>query len=898
MHAPPESLCAALAGRYQVEREVGQGGMATVYLARDLKHHRDVAIKVVRPELAAALGAERFLREIDTAASLTHPHILPLHDSGESAGFLYFVMPYVDGESLRARLDRERQLPVDDALQIAREVADALACAHGHGIVHRDIKPANILIESGHAVVADFGIARAVSAAGGNTLTETGTTLGTPAYMSPEQAAGSASLDGRSDVYSLGCVLYEMLAGEPPFTGPTAESLVRQHLAASPRPVTALRPATPAWVAVALERALAKAPADRFTAAAFASALNRHDTGPEQAVAPPAPARAPGGTGTPTPEHTPVARRRSRAWAVAAVGILATAATGAALWLWRPDRAPDHPPAASHPRSAIAVLPFQNLSADAANAYFAGGLHDELLTQLSKVASLKVISRTSVMGYQSTSKPLKQIGDELGVGTVVEGSVQVIGGRLRVHAQLIDAATDQHLWADSYDRTLDDAFAIQSDLAQSIVLAVGAALSSHEKGRLTTAPTENAEAYRLYLQGREQYFRPGYLRQNLAGSERLLTKALALDPAFALAHATLAMVHGQTYWQRYDPLPGRAALQLQEAEISLRLAPGLPEAHAAMGMAYYWGQRDFRRALEELETARRAAPSDAALAANIGFAHRRLAQWDQVLSLREQALRLDPRRADLFWDLGGRTYELLHRYRDAVGEYDSALAIAPDLFSVAIRRGWAAVRWHGNLAPLRDALRATPADTNLGSQGAVTAQWAAYHLYSRDGESLLQELERKPTPVYEGQDFYLPAGLFQGWAFTLCANPAAARTAFESAIQRLDQDLKQLPGDWRLHVARGFALAGLRRDEEARREADWLKRSEVFRSDAYQGPKVAEDRTIILCQTGDIDQVLQELERLLSQPSWLTVNTLRLDPRWDPIRTHPRFVALLKKYGD
>src|SRR5881296_473167 len=265
---------AALAGRYTIERELGRGGMATVYLAQDRKHHRQVAIKVLKPELAAALGPERFLREIDTAARLNHPHILPLHDSGEAAGFLFYVMPYVEGESLRDRLSREKQLPLGDALQIAREVADALSYAHNQDVVHRDIKPENILFEAGHAVVTDFGIARAITAAGGEKLTGTGIAVGTPAYMSPEQAAASARVDERSDIYSLGCVLYEMLAGEPPYTGVNARSVIAKQLTDPVPSVRRLREGIPGAIDAAVSRALAKAAADRFaTAALFAEAL-------------------------------------------------------------------------------------------------------------------------------------------------------------------------------------------------------------------------------------------------------------------------------------------------------------------------------------------------------------------------------------------------------------------------------------------------------------------------------------------------------------------------------------------------------------------------------------------------------------------------------------------------
>ena len=269
-----DRLKTALADRYRIEQEIGSGGMATVYLAEDLKHHRRVAVKVLRPELAAILGAERFIREIEIAAALTHPHILPLHDSGEADGFLYYVMPYVEGESLRDRLSREKQLPLDDALQVTREIADALSYAHSLGVVHRDIKPENVLFEAGHAVVADFGIARAINAAGSEQLTETGISVGTPAYMSPEQASGDRHVNGRSDVYSLGCVLYELLAGEPPFTGGTAQAIISRIVTEEPRRVTDTRPTVPPNVVAAIHHAMAKVPADRFaTAARFADAL-------------------------------------------------------------------------------------------------------------------------------------------------------------------------------------------------------------------------------------------------------------------------------------------------------------------------------------------------------------------------------------------------------------------------------------------------------------------------------------------------------------------------------------------------------------------------------------------------------------------------------------------------
>jgi serine/threonine-protein kinase len=865
-------LQVALTGHYTIQRELGRGGMATVYLAQDLKHHRKVAIKVLKPELAAALGPERFLREIEIGAQLNHPHILPLHDSGEADGFLYYVMPLVEGESLRDRLIREKQLPLDDALQIAREVTDALSYAHSHNVVHRDIKPENILLESGHAVVADFGIARAITAAGGEKLTATGVAVGTPAYMSPEQAAGSKDLDGRSDLYSLGCVLYEMLAGEPPFTGPTAESVVHQHLTVEPRSITALRPAVPRWVAAALTRALAKTPADRFSPVAlFAEALARR----ESAAVPAAPASV-----------VPSSRK---AWRLALFGVAAV--VGGVLLVLRSGRK-----APVHDRTAIAVLPFQNLSPEGPHAYFAGGLHDELLTQLSKVATLTVISRTSVMGYAGTHPALRQIASELGVGSVVEGSVQIEGGRLRVTVQLVDAATDAHLWAERYDRTLDDAFAIQSDVAQQIVAAVGAALSGAERHELAEAPTANAEAYRLYLQGREYQTRPGYLRPNLEAAQRLFERALGPDPGFALARAALSEVHGRMYWWSYDPSPARAVRQREEAEAALRLEPDLPQAHVAMGLAHYWGRRDYQRALDEFAIALKRLPTDASLWELIGAVHRRLGNWDEVIAAFEKASQLDPRDANLFWDLGGNTYRTVRRYADAVRALDRALSLAPDLYLAAVFKGRTYVLWHGQLDTLRAVLSRLPRDAPLGTLGTVAGQRVELLLWERQADSLLRLLTTAGIRVFEGQLVFVPSSLYAAWAHQLRRDRPATRVAFDSALVFLDSVIAHLPDDWRVHAARGLTLAGLARRDSAVREARWLRESPVYR-DALFGPAAAEDRARILAQVGEADMALDAIERLLARPSpRFSVHTLRLDPLWDPIREHPRFRALLAQY--
>jgi len=876
MTDPPDRLKAALADRYALEREIGRGGMATVWLAQDVKHHRKVAVKVLDPELAQTLGAGRFLREVETAANLQHPHILPLHDSGEADGFLYYVMPYVEGESLRDRLNREKQLPVDDALQISREVADALSYAHAHGVIHRDVKPENILLAAGHAVVADFGIARAVDQAGGGALTGTGMAVGTPAYMSPEQAAGSREMDGRSDLYSLGCVLYEMLAGHPPFTGPTAERLLLQHLTVEPPNITAIRPAVPAQVAATLERALAKTPADRFNPVAqFAEALgSRGFTGPSSG---------------PVPAAQPTPRRPANRW-MALLGIAAVAvaiAIGVGRWMVPGSTGSDHLP------TAIAVLPFQNLSPEGPHSYFAGGLHDEVLTQLTKVAALTPTSRTSVMGYAGTTKPIRVIAQELSVGTIVEGSVQVVEDRLRVNVQLIDAVTDKHLWAESYDRSLDDAFAVQSDIAQRIAAAVGTQLSRTEATAIAQRPTEDPEAYRLYLQGMEYWRRPGYERSHQEIAQDFFQQAVALDSTFALAYAALSQVHGRIHFLRQDPSPSRLLRQREAAEEALRLAPGLPQTHFALGSVYYYGRRDMRAALQEYQTALAGMPNDAELWARIGYANRRLGNWAEALAALDKAVSLDPRNPTVLYDLGGRTNEVLGRYEEAVAWLSKALALAPDMGGWDLRRGSMWVLWHGRPDSLRVAL-----DRRADSEGWLSHWGADYLLLERKPDSLLALLNRITQPVFEWDTGYLPKMLHAAQAHRLRGDGVAARAAFDSALVLLDSVASVFPDDWRVHAARGLALAGLSQHERARREARRLQESQIYREDPHQGPYLAEYRAIILAQIGDTGAALAEIERLLSGPSWLSVHTLRLDPRWDPLRDDPRFQALLVKYAN
>jgi eukaryotic-like serine/threonine-protein kinase len=605
----PANLQTALADLYTIEQLIGAGGTASVYRAVDRRHRRQVAVKVLRPDLAAALGAERFLREIETSANLRHPHIVPLYDSGEAGGFLYYVMPLVEGESLRARLDREPQLPVDVALAITREVASALGHAHDRHVLHRDVKPENILLENGHAVVVDFGIARAIGEAGDTEtdgLTRPGLALGTPQYMSPEQAVGEKDLDGRSDLYSLACVLFEMLAGRPPFEGPTFARLSYLHLMETPPAIEPLRPGVPAAVASALRRALAKAPGDRFpTMAAFVAALEQ-----------------------------PVIQQAAQ--------------------------------------RSVAVLPFLSLSADPENDYFADGMTEDVIAQLSKIHSLRVVSRTSVMPFRKREGGLREIASRLAVGALVDGSVRRAGGRVRIVAQLIDAASDTPVWSETYDRDLTDIFAIQTEVALHIAAALEAELSPDERGRLQRQPTTNSRAYQLYLQGRHHLIR--FTTESVTRSIDYFERAIERDRAYAPAWTGLAMAFmelGENGALNPDVAYPRVRSAVAEA---LALDPESSDAHtyAAFGKLVYefdWAgaEAGFKRALE-------LSPGNADAWDLYGRLCSATGRFDEAVEMTRRAQELDPltHRLDL-----ATAFLRAGRYDEALETVERALEFEP-----------------------------------------------------------------------------------------------------------------------------------------------------------------------------------------------------------------------------
>ena len=635
-----ERARAALASTYEIDHVLGRGGMASVFLAQDVRHHRSVAIKVLDPELAAILGPDRFLREIEIAGRLQHPHILPMLESGTADGLVYYVMPHVEGESLRERLTREHQLPVEDALRLSREVAEALDDAHRHGVDHRDVKPENILLSDGQAVVADFGIARAIHVAGGSQVTPVGSVIGTPAYMSPEQAVGNPDVDGRSDIYSLACVLYEMLAGQPPFTGATNEILVSQHLTVEPRPVTALRPAVPAAASRALAKALAKTPADRFrTASQFAAAL----------------------TGAlPTKKRVPRLRI-----AVGIVALAAVVAVGAVLWI------KTRPPA---PPQSLLVLPFRNLTGDPGVDYLCQGLAADVLSDLVRVRPLNVVSHTTAWTYQGSDKSVKEIARELGVQAVLEGSILKRSGMLQLDAQLVNGGSGFVTWTGTYQRAVDDLIRLEREVVRDVARAVSGGTRPAELPDLARAPTASPQAYDAYLQA-SRYLD---LTDDPAAPERaveLCDRALALDPNFALAHAARSKALFRIYTRTKDPDAFRRAEEASQNAIQLN--PGLLEARLARAQMFRGAGR-YAESIAELGAILSVNPNWDEAYRHLAAAYQDAGNLDRALASARTATELRPR----YWRNWSNMGAALTRKGDYAGAraaFEEVIRLAPEL---------------------------------------------------------------------------------------------------------------------------------------------------------------------------------------------------------------------------
>jgi TolB-like protein/tRNA A-37 threonylcarbamoyl transferase component Bud32/Tfp pilus assembly protein PilF len=930
----------ALADRYRVERIVGEGGMATVYLAEDLKHHRKVALKVMRPELAATLGSDRFLREVEIAAQLSHPHILPMYDSGTADGLLYYVMPYVEGESLHGRLKREGQLPVDEALRLAREVAEALAYAHSHGIIHRDIKPANILLSAGHALVADFGIARAVGS-GGEALTRTGLAIGTPQYMSPEQATGSSSVDSRTDVYAVGSILYEMLAGEAPFSGPNPQAIIARSLTEVPRPLTAIRAAISPQIEAVIAKTLAKNAADRYaTAGELAqaitgateavrsgarAAMEEPDTGPSPVLVwglfgmAAAAALAimlilVGRLGLPVWSialavalltigafvlaATQRAERRRRSgeastgfarlltWRNATIGGVLALGLWAVLATTLATRGAGS--AAGGDGIRLAILPFENRGAPD-DAYLADGIADEVRGKLTGLPGFQVTARTSSDQYRQTTKSLQDIGRELKVDYLLTATVRwarsgETGGRLQVIPELVAARTGTATWQQRFDADVTDVFQVQSAIASRVAAALGVALGSTEEQELARRPTENLAAWDLYLKGRALISNdPATLKQKAGYMEQ----AAALDPKFTEAWAELSSALSTLYFNG-TPDPTVAARAREAGASALATDPDNAMSHAAMATYYQSVLKDAVRAEEEIQLALRAAPNHPEILLRAARVESSLGRWDEALVKLERAWRLDPRSTITAGSLR-RVLALQRRYAEALAVGNDALALAPaDPGNIQAQAMIHLAQ--GDLAAARAVIKAAPG--SLG-QPALVAYLATYNdLFWVLDEAQQDVLLRLPPSAFFDDPAAWGSVFMQTW--WLRGEQDKARAYADTARMAFEAQLRGAPDDAQLHVLYGLALAYLGQKEQAIREGEKGVALLPISKDAANGAYYQHQLVRIYLMVGENEKAMDQLEPLLRMPYFLSPGWLRIDPTFEPLRGHPRFEALLK----
>jgi serine/threonine protein kinase/tetratricopeptide (TPR) repeat protein len=875
---------------YTITGLLGSGGMGEVYRARDTKLERDVALKVLPAEMAMdAVRLSRFVREAKLVAGLNHPNIVTMHSVDEADDVHFLTMELVEGETL-AGLHSPDGLPLDRIIELAAPIADALAAAHAQGIVHRDLKPGNVMItrDGGRVKVLDFGLAKlnqTIDEDGSAhldtlTVTKAGVLLGTPCYMSPEQARG-AEVDARSDIFALGVMLYEMATGEQPFKGSSTIELLSSVLRDQPRPVSQLRPGLPVQLGHMIDRCLAKNPADRYDSArqlhadlvALKSASAGGDlTGrfigiPEQAIRP--------------------------WWGRKPVAL--TVGTGAVLailaWVWfavlRPSA--ESPVSAGH---VVAVLPFENLG-HTDDEYFAAGMTDEITSRLTQLEGLAVISRTSASIYAGTDKSIREIGKELGTDFILEGTIRWDGAtdRIRISPRLIRVANDTQVWADRYDREVTEIYTLQAEIASRIAEALDVSIKGEGQRALEVRPTEDIDAYRAYLQGMKQLNAPGFGRESFGLGIQMLERATSLDENFALAFARLSSMNSRMYHYGFDRSHERLARAKEAADRALALQPDLAEAHLALGHYYYWGVKDYNLALAALERAHALAPSMGEVLLANAYVKRRQGDFESALAFLERYRFLSPMDPNAYVGLG-ETYGTLRRYAEAERAFERAVSLQPDDAYSYTELGLLYLRWRGDAARARAILARAP---HVENTEPCRVGYLA-ELLDRDYGAALVRLDNCSDAVLEAGAFYEPVELVRGIVLRLSNEPERAREAFTAALGLLSAKLQEGSADHRIHAALGLAYAGLGRSEEAVRHGTRAVQLYPLDKDALEAPVLLINLALVHTMVGQGEAALANLDTALSIPSILSTAWLRKDPRWDELRDAEGFEALLRKH--
>jgi serine/threonine protein kinase/tetratricopeptide (TPR) repeat protein len=856
-------------GDYELLEEVGRGGQGVVFRARQKSLNRVVALKVIGlGQWATKAHLKRFRLEAEAAASLDHPCIVPIYEVGERDGQCYFSMKFIEGGQLD-EVVKHTPMSIRHAVELIAKVARTVHYAHEHGILHRDIKPGNILLDArGEPHLTDFGLARLVESE--STVTRTVEVLGTPSYMSPEQAAGNnTKLTSATDVYGLGAVLYQLLTGHPPFAGGTTYETIKLLLETEPRPPRLWNPQVDRDLSTICVTCLEKDPQRRYSSAlTLAEDLERwlkHE--PIQA------------------RHTGVIAR-GRKWlqrnptasAMAVLSLALIAAIGVIVWK---SELFHHPPTAG-----IAVLPFENLSNDREDASFADGVQDDLLTKLAKIADLKVISRTSVMGYRGKQNT-SQIGNALGVSHVLEGSVRKTGAWLHINAQLIDTRTDSHIWAEEYDRDLKDMFAIQGEIAQKVAERLHAKISAAERLAIERPPTADLTAFDFYNRAKNFLLdtvvgSTATRKGNLLKAADLLNQAVARDPTFFQAYCQLAWIHDNVYFDGWDRTPARLTLAEAAIQAAFRLRPDAGEVHLARAWNLYWGYRDYDAALAEVERARSTLPNDAWVFQLIGFIRRRQGRWEESTQNLERALDLDPRNFLLLRQIA-ILYDDLRRYADQQTVLDRALALRPDDLEVKIDRANVEIDWQANTGPVHQLIDEIHAK-DPGALQSVADYWLLCALAERDSAAAANALAALGNNSVGTEKIKYGPRLMEGLIARMAKDDAKARAAFTAARAEQEKLVRSTPDDAGAVCILGLIDAGLGRKEKAMREGQRGVELLPVEKDARSGPAMIVCLARIAAWVGDKDLACEQLARASRLPSSVSYGDLKLMPWWDPLR--------------
>jgi serine/threonine protein kinase/tetratricopeptide (TPR) repeat protein len=859
---------------YKILEHLGGGGMGVVYRAQDLKLDRTVALKFLPPELTRDPEAKtRFVHEAKAASALQHDNICTIHDVDETPdGQLFIAMDCYEGETLKKKIERG-PLPIAEAVDLATQVARGLAKAHEAGMVHRDIKPANIMVtKDGEAKIVDFGLAKL---AGQTKLTRVGSTLGTVTYMSPEQARGE-EVDHRSDIWSLGVVLYEMITGQPPFKSDYEHALVYSILNDEVRPMTALQPDTPPQLEEIIRKTLAKDPSARYQhIEEVEQDLRQLQKGGEITVPLPRLRRA---------LSSPKGRRASMSGMV----IAGCAALLIGYFVLRPGKT-------ETPIKRLVVLPFENLG-PAENEYFTDGMTEELTNRLSSLSGLRVISRSSATQYVKTNKTMQKIGEELGVDYALEGAVRWAPtkegpSRVRITSDLTRISDRTALWAETYDRVIDDIFAVQSEISQKVVERLGITLLEPERRSVEEPPTRNLEAYQAFLRARYYENRPHFTTANWVRVVESYQQAVQLDSGFALAYAELARGHARLYYLWYDHSPARLEMANRAAERALALAPEMPAVHLALGYHRLYAERDPKKALEQFSIAEKGMPHNAEILEAKEAVSSMVGRWEEALESARQAFDLSPLDGSLAVDLG-EIYWVLRRYEDAVRTCDRAIELTPDDAWPYLIKTFSIWSWKGK-----------PSETQTLVEAVPTAHewtpwvWYWQEMLKHDYRGAIARLSSFSNPWIRTKCWAMPKSLLAGYAYRLLGEKENSRRAYESARIMLETEVKDHPDDPRYHSSLGIACAALGLKKKAIQEGKKAVELLPISKDAFYSMPYIEDLAFIYTLTGETEAALDRLDYLLSIPSWISVAWLRMDPQWDLIRNQPGFAKLLEKHS-